>query len=115
MVCNRSTAWPYFASDWGVDKFSAMATAIGAEAVQAVLDGFLSPKAEEILASLRTLAGLLKTAGEEEDRRKVVSLLERASAHAASRQDTAGEIAMVVNTFLMPVLLLIVLLSAIFL
>ena len=51
----------------------------------------------------------------EEDRRKVVSLLERASAHAASRQDTAGEIAMVVNTFLMPVLLLIVLLSAIFL
>eukprot|EP00439_Symbiodinium_sp_Y106_P003850 s6772_g1.t1 len=110
MVCNRSTAWPYFASDWGVDKFSAMATAIGAEAVQAVLDGFLSPKAEEILASLRTLAGLLKTAGEE-----VVSLLERASAHAASRQDTAGEIAMVVNTFLMPVLLLIVLLSAIFL
>ena len=39
MVCNRSTAWPYFASDWGVDKFSAMATAIGAEAVQAPVVG----------------------------------------------------------------------------
>ena len=35
MICNHSTAWPYFASDWGIDKFSAMATAIGAEAVQA--------------------------------------------------------------------------------
>ncbi|CAE7391151.1 unnamed protein product [Symbiodinium sp. CCMP2456] len=82
-----------------------MANAIGAEAVQAVLDGFLSPKAEEILASLRTLAGLLKTAGEEEDRREVVSLLsllERASARAASRQDSAaGAIAMVVNVLLM--------------
>ncbi|CAE7625943.1 unnamed protein product [Symbiodinium sp. CCMP2592] len=113
MVCNRSTACPYFASDWGVGTFAAMATAIGAEAVQAVLDGFQSPKAEEILASLRTLAGLLKTAGEEEDRWKVVSLLERASAHAASREDTAGEIAMVVKTFLMSLLLLIMLLSVI--
>lgn len=67
-----------------------MANATGAEAVQAVVDGFLSPKAEEILASLRTLAGLLKTAGEEEDRREVVSLLERASAHAASRQEVVA-------------------------